>query len=79
MNIILNECKKILTDYYGNKLKGIILYGSEARKQSSDTSDIDILILKDSGFEYSTKYLVFMGAPAVGWSCWPHFVNSRSI
>lgn len=42
---ILDEVKKCLEEIYGNKLKGIILYGSYARGDFTDGSDIDLIIL----------------------------------
>jgi predicted nucleotidyltransferase len=42
---VLNELKKRLKSIYGDTLKDIILYGSYARGDSCDGSDIDIIIL----------------------------------
>jgi len=42
---ILDEAKKYLEQIYRDKLKGIILYGSYARGDFTDGSDIDIIIL----------------------------------
>jgi len=42
---ILNNIKIILTNYYGNKLKAIILYGSFARDEANSDSDLDIAIV----------------------------------
>ena len=47
-NRILVKCKKTLMQTYGERLKGVILYGSMARKQASPTSDIDLLVEIDS-------------------------------
>ena len=44
-NEILQEIKKRLQDSYGQRLKGIVLYGSEARGEALEDSDIDLLIL----------------------------------
>ncbi len=44
---ILNEVKERLQKIYGNNLKGIVLYGSYARGDYSDGSDIDLIILLD--------------------------------
>ncbi len=45
---ILDEVKKHLEKIYGNKLKGIILYGSYARGDFTDGSDIDLIILLEN-------------------------------
>ena len=42
---ILAEIKKRLKEIYGNKLKDVILYGSFARGDFVEGSDIDIVIL----------------------------------
>ena len=51
----VQKCKDVLAAYYGKRLKGVILYGSLARNQSRPESDIDLLILLDSPFEYFTE------------------------
>lgn len=43
INKFVEECNKIL----GNRLKKIILYGSYARGDYNNSSDIDILVLTD--------------------------------
>ena len=52
MNLILKKCKHILSDYYGDKFQGLILYGSMARSQTDDFSDIDLLVLLKKPFNY---------------------------
>lgn len=48
INQILLELRDDLGRLYGNRLKGIKLFGSYARKEAVDGSDIDIaLILED--------------------------------
>ena len=42
---ILEEVKENLKEFYGDKLKGIILYGSYARGEETEDSDIDLIIL----------------------------------
>lgn len=44
-NRILAKCKKTLSQTYGERFKGIILYGSMARKNPSPASDMDLLVL----------------------------------
>jgi predicted nucleotidyltransferase len=52
VNLILKKCKQILSDYYGDKFQGLILYGSMARSQTDDFSDIDLLVLLKKPFNY---------------------------
>jgi predicted nucleotidyltransferase len=52
VNFILEKCKHILRDYYGDKFQGLILYGSMARGQKDSFSDIDLLVLLNEPFNY---------------------------
>jgi predicted nucleotidyltransferase len=52
LNSILQKCKETLSQYYGPRLKGIILYGSAARGDALSSSDIDLLILLSSPLDY---------------------------
>ncbi len=45
LNQVLRNCKKILSDYYGPRFQGLILYGSSAHRKTREESDIDLLIL----------------------------------
>jgi uncharacterized protein len=49
---ILNRCRAILQSYYGAQFKGLILYGSVARRQAAPSSDIDLLVLLNQPFDY---------------------------
>lgn len=51
-NQIIQKCKEALAKQYGKQLKGVILYGSMARKESTTDSDIDLLVLLDQPFDY---------------------------
>lgn len=51
-NQIIQKSKKALAKQYGKRLKGVILYGSMARKESLPDSDIDLLVLLDQPFDY---------------------------
>lgn len=55
-NVILNELSLSLKSIYGEKLKEILLYGSYARKQNDDESDIDIMVLVDTDEVELKKY-----------------------
>ena len=52
MNSILTKCDHMLSDYYGEKFQGLILYGSMARGQADNFSDIDLLVLLKKPFNY---------------------------
>jgi predicted nucleotidyltransferase len=39
------ELKRRLSDAYGPRLKGIVIYGSEARGEATQESDIDVMVL----------------------------------
>jgi predicted nucleotidyltransferase len=45
INNILKEFKQEIAKLYGQKLKDVILYGSWARGEATEKSDIDLLIV----------------------------------
>ena len=52
-------CKRIVEAYrkaYGNAVEGIFLYGSYARGDYDDESDIDVMIMADIPMEDVLKY-----------------------
>jgi len=44
---LLKRIKDALRAAHGERLRGVVLYGSEARGEASETSDIDVLVLLD--------------------------------
>lgn len=42
---LLREIKSCLQTAFGPRLRGVVLYGSEARGEATDDSDIDVLML----------------------------------
>lgn len=42
---ILDELKQRLSDLYGDRLAELVLYGSQARGDAEDGSDIDVLVV----------------------------------
>jgi len=50
---ILLDLKKHLIQYYGDSVKDVVLFGSQARGDSTENSDYDILIVLNS--DYSSK------------------------
>ena len=55
LNSIIQKCKETLSQYYGSRLKGIILFGSTARGDAAPLSDIDLLILLSPPFDYFSE------------------------
>jgi predicted nucleotidyltransferase len=49
---ILGECKKILKNHYGSRFHGLFLYGSMARGREEKSSDMDLLVMLSSPFDY---------------------------
>ena len=44
---LLKEIRACLAEAYGDRLRGVVLYGSQARGDAGPKSDIDILVLLD--------------------------------
>jgi len=53
--IILQDLKNQLSNYFGNDLINIYLFGSQAKNIETDDSDYDILILMKSKKDWKTK------------------------
>lgn len=52
---ILATLRNYLEALYGNRLAAIILYGSQARGNATQNSDIDILVTLHDAFDYVTE------------------------
>lgn len=42
---ILSELKRRLAEHYGERLESVVLYGSQARGDAAEDSDIDVLVV----------------------------------
>ena len=49
---LLVEIKRRLQAAHGERLRGVVLYGSHARGEASAESDIDVLVLLDEPVDY---------------------------
>lgn len=52
---VLRRLKGGLADLYGERLWGVILYGSYARGDAGEEPDIDVLIVLKGAFDPSTE------------------------
>jgi len=43
--VLLRRIKTLLEPAFGSRLRGVVLYGSEARGEATSDSDIDVLVL----------------------------------
>ena len=50
---ILTEAKARLQVAHGSRLRGIVLYGSQARGQAGPDSDVDLLVLLGEPIDYA--------------------------
>lgn len=48
----VEQCKEKLKAYYGERLAAVILFGSAARGEMREESDIDLLVLFSQSFDY---------------------------
>jgi predicted nucleotidyltransferase len=51
-SVLLAEFKAKLQEIYGDRLKGVYLYGSQARGEAMPQSDVDIIIVLDDWTRY---------------------------
>ena len=49
---LLKEIRSRLAAAYHNRLRGLVLYGAEARGDGQPDSDIDLLVLLDGPIDY---------------------------
>jgi predicted nucleotidyltransferase len=49
---LLREIRKRLQAAYGDRLQGVVLYGSVARGQAGPESDVDVLVLLRDPLDY---------------------------
>lgn len=49
---ILSQLRQYLQQEYGDRLVCLVLFGSQARQEATDESDIDVLAVLDSPFNY---------------------------
>ena len=52
MNDTVTACRKVLENYYGDRFAGLIFYGSLARDEGDENSDIDLLVLLKKPFDH---------------------------
>ena len=49
---VMREIRRRLESAYGARLRGIVLYGSEARGDAGPDSDIDLLVLLEGPVDW---------------------------
>jgi predicted nucleotidyltransferase len=69
---VLEDLRKSLSTLYGERLKGVYLYGSYARGTARESSDIDVLVVLAGGL-HPGREITRMG-PGVSKVCLDHNV-----
>ena len=60
MEPIIRKCNKILRSHYGKQFMQLVIYGSLARDDATPESDIDLLVLLKSPFDYFLELRVIV-------------------
>ena len=50
-DLVLKRCAQAIREAYGDRLAGIVLYGSAARGDDGPESDIDLLVLIEGEYD----------------------------
>ena len=64
--LIITELKKALVSQFGDNIRDVILFGSQASGNSTNDSDYDILILVANDYDWKYQNLLFDKAFDVG-------------
>lgn len=55
IRVLLDELKAELKEVYGDRLKGVCLFGSYARDEADPESDVDVLVVLDRIDHYAAE------------------------
>jgi uncharacterized protein len=61
---ILKDLNRLLSPVFGNRLRQVVLYGSVARGQDTEDSDVDVLLVLQDVPTYTTDLKKALGAVA---------------
>lgn len=53
---VLQELKKRLKDIYGDRLRSVVLFGSSARGDFTEESDVDVLVVLKSIIDFDKDF-----------------------
>lgn len=59
---VLSDMRARLQAAFGERLKGVVLYGSQARGDASEDSDVDLLVLLDEPIRLGRDLETIVGA-----------------
>ena len=55
--MLLDRIREALHEAYGERLRGVVLFGSVARGEAVEDSDVDVLVLLDGPIRYAEDLL----------------------
>jgi predicted nucleotidyltransferase len=61
-NVVLEQIRPRLTEVFRDRLRGVVLFGSEARGDAEPDSDIDVLVLLEGPIDLGEDIRVIVDA-----------------
>jgi len=62
MNEVFDRMRSMLASAFGERLRGVVVYGSQARGEAAQDSDLDLMVLLDGPVHLGADLETIVGA-----------------